>query len=66
MTVRAVGTHSVEFVGPVGAIVNVAQATSARWMKSHVKGGGWLVKESDAADVMAYLENHGYKLDLVL
>ena len=66
MTVRAVGRHSVEFIGPAGAIVNACMATGARWMKSHLKGGGWLVRESGADDVMAYLENQGYRLDVVL
>ena len=66
MTVRAVGRHSMEFIGPARAIVNACMATGARWMKSHLKGGGWLVRESDADDVMAYLENQGYRLDVVL
>jgi hypothetical protein len=61
--VRAVGSASVEFDGPgvLGAIATL----DVRYMRSRF-GGGWLVQQRAADDVMALLEARGFRLEVTL
>jgi hypothetical protein len=53
VSVRAVGQHSCEFEGP--QVLEGIRVLGLRYMRSKL-GGGWLVEQKHAEDLMAWLE----------
>lgn len=64
VTVRAIGLQSVEFTGPYYVLATI-QWLGLRFMRSR-HGGGWLVRQRDADDLMAALENDGRTVEVTL
>lgn len=65
ITVRVIGQQSTEFVGPAYLIKDAAQAVSAALMRAPTSRG-WLVRNEDAEDVLAFLEACGHRIEINL
>jgi hypothetical protein len=63
VTVRAIGSKSIEFDGP--GVVAAIGTIGCKSMRSR-HGGGWLVPEAAGEDVMALLEYRGFALQVTL
>jgi hypothetical protein len=61
--VRAIGSHSVEFAGP--GVLDAITTLGLRYMRSRF-GGGWLVQQQHAADLMALLQTRRYRVEVTL